>query len=105
MVYMPRYGEAVQSRFAFQSRIRKGQTMRKLGSVLILCAATLCFSGCAWRNLGPCYGVGCPTFTMSESAPGPNSAVASAPAHKWWHLKKAQAQNTKTAQPQTNSGQ
>jgi len=39
---------------------------RNIGILLILGAATLSFSGCSLRRLaGPCYGVGCPTFTSS----------------------------------------
>jgi hypothetical protein len=77
--------------------------MRKLGSLLILCAATMCFSGCAWRNLGPCYGVGCPAYTMSGGAPV--QKTASNPGSHWWHKKKAQSQNATAAQPQPNHGQ
>ena len=102
---MPRYGEAVLRQFALQPRVRKGQRMRKLGSVLILSAVTIYFSGCAWRNLGPCYGVGCPSFTLSKGAPAPTSATASDPGRKPRRDKKAHANNTKPAQPQTNSGQ
>ncbi len=76
--------------------------MRKLGSVLILCAATVCFSGCAWRNLGPCYGIGCPSYALTKSAPGPSAENTAAP--KSQHLK-AKAQTAKAAQPQQNPGQ
>ncbi len=60
--------------------------MKKLGTVLILCACTLPISGCA---IGPCYGVGCPAFESSKSAPpAPATATAStdpAPAQKKHH--------------------
>jgi hypothetical protein len=107
---MPRYAEAVESRFALQPRVRKGQRMRKFASVLMLCAATMCFTGCAWRNTGPCYGIGCPSFATSGSAPAKNTASVNDPASKSKGNKNAQAQNTqvtksKPAQPQANSGQ
>jgi len=39
---------------------------RNIGFLLILGASALSLSGCALRRLaGPCYGVGCPTFTSS----------------------------------------
>jgi hypothetical protein len=102
---MPRYEEAVPSRFALQPRVPKGQTMRKLGSVLVLCAATVCLSGCAWRNLGPCYGMGCPTFMMSKSAPPPSGTAQNAASAKSAHGKNAQAAKAQTAQTPTNPGQ
>jgi len=102
---MPEYEEAVPSRFALQPRVQKGQTMRKLGSVLILCAATVCLSGCAWQNSGPCYGIGCPTFMMSKSAPPPSGTAQNVTPAKSGHKKNAQAANARTAQPPTNPGQ
>jgi endonuclease/exonuclease/phosphatase (EEP) superfamily protein YafD len=107
---MPRYMQAVETRFALQPRVRKGQRMRKFASVLMLCAAAMCFTGCAWRNTGPCYGIGCPAFATSASAPAKNTASVNDPASKSQRNKKAQAQNTpatnaKPAQPQANSGQ
>jgi hypothetical protein len=101
---MQRYGEAVESRFALQSCIGKGKTMKKVGSVLLLCAATLSLSGCAWRNLGPCYGVGCPTFMMSKSTPPASTAVNSRPA-KPEYSDSARASNTKVSPTTTSSGQ
>ena len=107
---MPRYAEAVENRFALQPRVRKGQGMRKFASVLMLCAATMCFTGCAWRNTGPCYGIGCPSFATSASAPAKNTGSVNDPASKSQRNKKAQTQNTqvsktKPAQPPANSGQ
>jgi hypothetical protein len=41
--------------------------MRKnIGLLVILGVATLGASGCLRRVAGPCYGVGCPTFTSSS---------------------------------------
>jgi hypothetical protein len=79
--------------------------MRKLGSVLLLCAATVCLSGCAWRDLGPCYGAGCPTFMMSKSAPPPSGTVVNSAPAKSGHNKNAQAANAKAAQTTTHPGQ
>jgi len=58
--------------------------MRKLRNVLILCAVASGLGGCAWRNLGPCYGVGCPAWS-STSAPQQKSASDTTPAPKSKH--------------------
>ena len=79
--------------------------MRKLGSVMLLCAATVCLSNCAWRDLGPCYGAGCPTFMMSKITPPPSGTAQNAPAKKSRHNKNAQAANAKASQAPTNPGQ
>lgn len=79
--------------------------MRKLGIGLVLCAATMCLLGCAWRDLGPCYGAGCPTFMMSKSAPPASGTAANAAPAKSKHTKNAQAANAKAAQTPTNPGQ
>lgn len=87
--------------------------MKKLGGVLLLCAAAVWLSGCAWLNLGqgPCYGAGCPHSILDNSSQATNTASASAPAHKWWwpfkkkQSQNAQAQAAKPAQPAANTGQ
>jgi len=70
--------------------------MRKLRNVLILCAIAAGLAGCAWRNLGPCYGVGCPAWS-SSGAPPQKSASAAAPApkskhHFFWSSKRTPSQ-------------
>ena len=79
--------------------------MRKFGSLLVLCAVTVGLSGCAWRDLGPCYGAGCPTFMMSKSTPPPSGTVANVAPAKSKHSKNAQAANVKAAQTPTTPGQ
>ena len=54
--------------------------MRKLRNLMILCAVAGSLSGCAWRNLGPCYGIGCPAWS-STSAPQQKTASANDPSH------------------------
>jgi hypothetical protein len=54
--------------------------MRKLRNLMILCAVAGSLSGCAWRNLGPCYGIGCPARS-STSAPQQKTASANDPNH------------------------
>ena len=58
--------------------------MRKnIGFLLMIGVSTLNISGCFHRMAGPCYGVGCPTFTASSqpkvaqvsSAPSGNAAA------------------------------
>jgi hypothetical protein len=39
---------------------------KNMGFLVILGVATLGASGCLRRVAGPCYGVGCPTFTSSS---------------------------------------
>lgn len=42
---------------------------KNLAFLLILLAGALCLSGCLYfRPVGPCYGVGCPALTSSQSA-------------------------------------
>jgi len=102
---MPRYEEAVDGRFALQSCIGKGKTMKKVGSVLLLCAATLSLSGCAWRNLGPCYGIGCPTFMMSKSAPPVSQTAVSSRRATPDYNGSPQASGAKASPTPTNPGQ
>jgi len=58
--------------------------MRKmLGCLLILMISTLCLSGCLYfRPVGPCYGIGCPALSSSETAQGGNAKTAQAPPPK-----------------------
>lgn len=102
---MPRYEDAVPSRFALQSYVGKGKTMRKFRSVLLLCAATVSLSGCAWRNLGPCYGIGCPTFMMSKSAPPASQTAVNSLRAKPGHNDNARALSPKAVPTPTNLGQ
>ena len=102
---MPRYGEAVDGRFALQSFIGKGKSMKKVGSVLLLCAATLSLSGCAWRNLGPCYGIGCPTFMMSKSAPPASQTAVNPRSATPDHNGNPQASNAKASPTPAAPGQ
>ena len=102
---MPKYKEAVEGRFALQSCIGKGKTMKKVGSVLLLCAATLSLSGCAWRNLGPCYGVGCPTFMMSKSAPPASQTAVNSPRATPDYNDSARASSAKASPTSTHPGQ
>jgi hypothetical protein len=65
---------------------------RNIGFLLILGVATLNLSGCLFRRLaGPCYGVGCPTFTTSGQP-----KVAAVPKSPDGN---AQAQKTAAAEP------
>jgi len=76
--------------------------MKKAGSVLILCLSSVCLSACALRNAGPCYGIGCPAFTLSKSAQDQQPATSQhAQNHKFWHRK---ATNAVAAQPQAKQG-
>jgi hypothetical protein len=69
--------------------------MKKLASILILCAATLSLSGCAILNFGPpCYGVGCPALGLSKSGQDQKNTAQNAP-----------AQNGASAQIQPDRGQ
>jgi hypothetical protein len=62
---------------------------KKFSIMLVLCAATLCLSGCSWfRETGPCLGMGCP----GHSAKAPNTKAAN-----------AQHANPKTANDQTEA--
>jgi hypothetical protein len=76
--------------------------MRKLASILILFAATVSFSGCAWRNLGPCYGAGCPSYAVAKTAPSPS--VQNTPAPKAKH-QNAKDQPATVVEPQQKPGQ
>lgn len=59
---------------------------KKIGLLAILGVSTLSLSGCFFsRVAGPCYGVGCPTFTSSgtqKTAVVPQPASGNAPAEK-----------------------
>jgi len=102
---MPRYEQAVEGRIALQSCIGKGKTMKKFGGFLLLCAATVSLSGCAWRNLGPCYGIGCPTFMMSKSAPPASQTAVTSPGAKPGDNDSARASGAKAATTPANPGQ
>ena len=65
--------------------------MRILRNILILGATAASLSGCAWFNVGPCYGIGCPSYVTSSpqtdqtkssaniAAPKPHKAPAEQP--------------------------
>ena len=66
---------------------RRGRAMRKsIGLLLILGVSTLSLMGCSFgRVAGPCYGVGCPSFTSSgqpKVAAVPQPTGGNAPAQK-----------------------
>jgi hypothetical protein len=70
--------------------------MKRAGSVLILCLASLCLSACALRNAGPCYGIGCPAFTLSKSAPDQSGTPQHAQTKKSRHQKAKSAASAQT---------
>ena len=76
--------------------------MRKLASVVILCATTVCVAGCAWRNLGPCYGAGCPSYAVEKGATSPSAVNTRAPKPRH---QKAKDHTAKVAEPPQKSGQ
>ena len=50
-------------------RERKGQSMKLNVRGFLVIASLLSLSACAYlRPVGPCYGVGCPSFSSSRSA-------------------------------------
>jgi len=52
---------------------------KKLGYLLILLVSAIVLPGCIYlRPMGPCYGVGCPALTSSQSAPQSQAAANSA---------------------------
>jgi hypothetical protein len=103
--HMPGFEKSVPGRSAPDPCVRKGQTMKKFNSVLILCAATVCLSSCALRNTGPCYGPGCPTFMMSKQAqPASQTSANSTPA-KSGNNQDAEARDRASAKSQTDPGQ
>jgi hypothetical protein len=78
--------------------------MRKnMGLLVILSVATLGASGCLRRVAGPCYGVGCPTFSSSSQpkvAQVPQPADPNAPAQT-----AAQAQSAPAASAPADAAQ
>jgi len=76
--------------------------MRKLRNLLILCAAASGLAGCAWRNLGPCYGVGCPAWSSSGAQQKSASVNPPAEAPK---AVAAQAPPSQTTQAGKTNGQ
>ena len=78
--------------------------MRKLRNLLILYAVAGSLSGCAWRTLGPCYGIGCPAWS-SNSAPQQKTASANDPTVKGAKNRIAQAAKPSPEQHLTPSGQ
>jgi len=78
--------------------------MRKLRNLLILCAVAAGLGGCAWRNLGPCYGVGCPAWS-SSGAPPQKSAATTTPAPKSKHHFLVWGGKQKPSQPSAPAGQ
>ena len=72
--------------------------MRNLRNVLILCAAALSLSGCAWFNPGPCYGVGCPSYVANKNAPSQTAQNTAAP-KKAKHQKAPPPQNATVVEP------
>ncbi|HXQ26148.1 MAG TPA: hypothetical protein VN822_07060 [Candidatus Acidoferrales bacterium] len=76
--------------------------MKRAGSILILCLSSLCLSACAFRNAGPCYGIGCPAFAPSKSAQDQSGNTSQhAQSRKFWHRK---AKNASAAQPPAKQG-
>ena len=56
--------------------------MRMVRNVLILCATAASLSGCAWFNMGPCYGVGCPAYATSSGQKDQTKSSANVAAPK-----------------------
>jgi hypothetical protein len=56
--------------------------MRMLRNLLILGATAASLSGCAWFNVGPCYGVGCPAHVTSNSQADQTKSSATVAAPK-----------------------
>jgi hypothetical protein len=55
---------------------------KKFSIVLVLCASTLCLSGCAWfHETGPCLGMGCPGNAPGHSAKAPSATAQHAKAN------------------------
>ncbi len=72
----------------------------KLGCLLILLVSTLCLTGCIYlRPIGPCYGVGCPAFSSSQSAQHSQAQPAQPQSQN------AQAQSTADSNAQAQSAE
>lgn len=72
--------------------------MRMLRNILILGATAASLSGCAWFNVGPCYGIGCPAYVTSNpqrDQGGKSSAGVRAPNAR----KASPEQPTEVAEP------
>jgi hypothetical protein len=103
MRYVPRYEQAIRSCFTRCTRVWKEQRMKKVVSVVILCLSTLCLSACAILNVGPCYGVGCPTFASTKSAPAQQTTTQNTPDAKTHS--KVETKNTAVPEAQSTRGQ
>jgi hypothetical protein len=79
--------------------------MTKFESILLLCAATVCLSGCALRSSGPCYGPGCPTFMMGSQARDSDGTSVNSVPRTSGHSENAQTREQVSAKRQTDPGQ
>jgi len=75
--------------------------MRKtIGFALILCASTLSLSGCLLtRVAGPCYGVGCPSFTSSSQPKVAQTPIPADATPQGQQAASAQPMPTSSSQP------
>jgi hypothetical protein len=82
---------------------------RNIGFLLILGASTLSLGGCSLlRVAGPCYGVGCPTFTTSgqpKVAAVPKAPDGNAQAQKTAAAEPASAEASQAGSSQAPAGQ